>query len=74
MDAHTRFSQMMPYNVFITFSVSSPSELPDGLIAIFLADRLGRRNTLMAALLGAGLVEITIAFTNAGDTLHGFDE
>ena len=67
MDAHIRFSQMMPYNVFVTLSVSSPSELPAGLIAIFLADRLGRRNTLMAALLGAGLVEMTIAFTNTGD-------
>ncbi|CAG4958225.1 unnamed protein product [Colias eurytheme] len=65
-DSITRMAENLGSNFFVTFSVTSATELPSIVVLLLLLDRLGRRWLVFAPMMAAGALCLITAFVPRG--------
>jgi len=66
-DAHVRITKFLEYNLFVTFSVASALEVFSGFAAYVLADRCGRRSTLVVMFGMSSVIEAVRAVADSSN-------
>jgi len=66
-DAHVRITQFLEYNLFVTFSVASALECFSGFAAYILADKWGRRSSLVFMFATSSVIELVRAISGSGE-------
>ncbi|CAG9576210.1 unnamed protein product [Danaus chrysippus] len=67
-DGIIRLSENLGLDFFLTFTVTSATEIPSILILVLLLDRLGRRYMVMGPMLIASILSLIAAFVPRGVT------
>ncbi|XP_050684671.1 solute carrier family 22 member 3-like isoform X2 [Leptidea sinapis] len=65
-DGIIRMSENLGMDFFVTFAVTSATEIPSIIVLLFLLDRLGRRWLVFAPMMAAGILCLVTAFVPRG--------
>ncbi|XP_047479654.1 solute carrier family 22 member 3-like isoform X2 [Penaeus chinensis] len=68
-DGHTRNTENIGHNVFVSFTIAGLVELPADFATMLATEWLGRRHTTVGSLVLSGLAGLCIAFIPEDDTI-----